>query len=37
VSVVTLPSRSGAERTVNVPNRPSPEARIVVNLYDFEP
>jgi pimeloyl-ACP methyl ester carboxylesterase len=37
VSVVTLPRGSGAERAVNVPNRPSSEARVVVNLYDFEP
>jgi pimeloyl-ACP methyl ester carboxylesterase len=37
VSVRTVPRGGGAARTVNVPNRPSSEARVVVNLYDFEP
>ena len=37
VSVVTAPRGGGATRTVNVPNLPSSEARVVVNLYDFEP
>jgi pimeloyl-ACP methyl ester carboxylesterase len=37
VSVVTVPRGGGATRTVNVPNLPSSEARVVVNLYDFEP
>ena len=37
VSVVTVPRGGGAARTVNVPNLPSSEARVVVNLYDFEP
>ncbi len=37
VSVLTVPRGGGAARTVNVPNRPSTEARVVVNLYDFEP
>jgi pimeloyl-ACP methyl ester carboxylesterase len=37
VSVVTVPRGGGASRTVNVPNRPSSEARVVVNLWDFEP
>jgi hypothetical protein len=35
--VVTTPRGGGATRTLNVPNRPSTEARVVVNLYDFEP
>jgi pimeloyl-ACP methyl ester carboxylesterase len=37
VSVVSTPRGGGAARTVNVPNLPSSEARVVVNLYDFEP
>jgi pimeloyl-ACP methyl ester carboxylesterase len=37
VSVVTAPRGGGATRTVNVPNLPSSQARVVVNLYDFEP
>jgi len=37
VSVLTLPRGGGAARTVQVPNLPSSEARVVVNLYDFEP
>ena len=37
VSVVTVPRGGGASRTVNVPNLLSTEARVVVNLYDFEP
>jgi dienelactone hydrolase len=36
ISVVTLPRGGGASRTVNVPNAPSTEARIVVQLNDFE-
>jgi pimeloyl-ACP methyl ester carboxylesterase len=37
VSVVTVPRRSdGVPRTVNVPNTPSTEARIVIQLNDFE-
>jgi pimeloyl-ACP methyl ester carboxylesterase len=36
VSVVTTPRTGGAARTVNVPNRPSTEARVVVNLNDFD-
>jgi pimeloyl-ACP methyl ester carboxylesterase len=35
---VTLTSRGGGgARTVNVPNRPSTEARVVVQFNDFEP
>jgi pimeloyl-ACP methyl ester carboxylesterase len=37
VSVVTVPRGGGAARTVNVPNLPSSDSRVVVNLYDFEP
>jgi pimeloyl-ACP methyl ester carboxylesterase len=37
VSVVTVPRGGGAPRTVNVPNLPSSQTRVVVNLYDFEP
>jgi hypothetical protein len=37
VSVVTLPKQGGAARTVNVPNLLSTQARVVVNLWDFEP
>jgi pimeloyl-ACP methyl ester carboxylesterase len=37
VSVRTIPRGGGDPRTVNVPNLPSSEARIVVNLHDFEP
>ncbi|HEY8153927.1 MAG TPA: alpha/beta fold hydrolase [Myxococcota bacterium] len=37
VSVVTVPRGGGAPRTVNVPNLPSSQSRVVVNLYDFEP
>jgi lipase/uncharacterized protein/lipase (class 2) len=36
VSVLTLPRGGGVARTVNVPNPPSTEARVVVNLNDFE-
>ena len=37
VSVVTLPRNGiGVARTVNVPNVPSTEARIVIQLNDFE-
>jgi pimeloyl-ACP methyl ester carboxylesterase len=37
VSVTTVPRGDfDAERTVNVPNRPSSEARVVVQLNDFE-
>jgi hypothetical protein len=37
VSVVTVPrGGTGASRTVNVPNTPSTEARLVVRLNDFE-
>ena len=37
VSVVTVPRNSdGVPRTVNVPNTPSTEARIVIQLNDFE-
>jgi pimeloyl-ACP methyl ester carboxylesterase len=36
ISVVTVPRGGGAARTVNVPNAPSTEARIVVQLNDFE-
>ena len=36
VSVVTTPRGGGATRTLNVPNRPSTEARVVVNLNDFD-
>jgi pimeloyl-ACP methyl ester carboxylesterase len=37
VSVVTIPRNStGTPRTVNVPNTPSTEARIVIQLNDFE-
>jgi pimeloyl-ACP methyl ester carboxylesterase len=35
VSVVTLPRGGSAARTVNVPNLPSTQARVVVNLNDF--
>jgi len=37
VSVVSFPRGGTRARTVNVPNLPSSEARVVVNLYDFEP
>ena len=37
VSVVTVPLGGRAARTVNVPNLPSSETRVVVNLYDFVP
>ncbi len=37
VSVVTVPRGGGAARTVHVPNLPSTQARVVVQLYDFEP
>jgi hypothetical protein len=37
VSVVQTPRGGGSTRTINVPNRPSTEARVVVNFYDFEP
>jgi hypothetical protein len=37
VSVVSYPRGGTRPRTVNVPNLPSTEARVVVNLYDFEP
>jgi pimeloyl-ACP methyl ester carboxylesterase len=36
VSVVTIPRGGGAARTVNVPNTPSTESRIVIQLNDFE-
>jgi pimeloyl-ACP methyl ester carboxylesterase len=36
VSVLTLPRGGGVARTVNVPNARSTEARVVVNLNDFE-
>jgi pimeloyl-ACP methyl ester carboxylesterase len=37
IAVTTVPRGDfGAERTVNVPNRPSSEARVVVQLNDFE-
>jgi pimeloyl-ACP methyl ester carboxylesterase len=36
VTVLTLPRGGGNARTVNVPNPPSSEARVVVNLNDFE-
>jgi len=36
VSVVAVPRGGGAARTVNVPNLPSTEARVVVQLNDFE-
>jgi hypothetical protein len=36
VSVVTVPRGGGAARTVNVPNPPSSEARVVVQVNDFE-
>jgi pimeloyl-ACP methyl ester carboxylesterase len=36
VSVVTVPRGGGEARTVNVPNTPSTEARIVIQLNDFE-
>jgi hypothetical protein len=37
VSVVTVPRGGGAARTMNVPNLPSTQARVVVNLNDYEP
>jgi len=37
VSVVTIPRGGGGARTVNVPNLPSSDARVVVQLHDFEP
>jgi hypothetical protein len=37
ISVVTIPRGGGDPRTLNVPNLPSSEARVVVNLHDFEP
>lgn len=36
VTVLTLPRGGGVARTVNVPNPASTEARVVVNLNDFE-
>ena len=36
LSVLTVPRGGGAARTVHVPNPPSTEARVVVNLNDFE-
>jgi pimeloyl-ACP methyl ester carboxylesterase len=36
VSVVTTPRTGGPARTLNLPNRPSTEARMVVNLNDFD-
>jgi hypothetical protein len=36
VSVLTVPRGGGAARAMNVPNPPSTEARVVVNLNDFE-
>jgi hypothetical protein len=36
VSVVVVPRTGGAARTVNVPNLPSTEARVVVQLNDFD-
>jgi pimeloyl-ACP methyl ester carboxylesterase len=36
VSVVTVPRGGGAARTVNVPNLPSTQSRVVVQLRDFE-
>ena len=36
VTVLTLPRGGGVARTVNVPNARSTEARVVVNLNDFE-
>jgi pimeloyl-ACP methyl ester carboxylesterase len=38
IEVTTVPRGDfDAERTVNVPNRPSSEARVVIQLNDFEP
>jgi pimeloyl-ACP methyl ester carboxylesterase len=36
VSVLTVPRGGGAAWTVHVPNLPSTEARVVINLNDFE-
>ena len=36
VSVLTVPRGGGAARTIHVPNLPSTEARVVINLNDFE-
>lgn len=36
VAVTVTPRGGGAARTVNVPNLPSTQARVVVNLNDFE-
>jgi hypothetical protein len=37
VSVVTFPRGGSRARTLNVPNLPSSEARVVANFHDFEP
>ena len=36
ISVLTVPRGGGAARTIHVPNLPSTEARVVINLNDFE-
>jgi hypothetical protein len=36
VTVLTVPRGGGAARTMHVPNPPSTEARVVINLNDFE-